>query len=203
MTLSATSGPSTSQKIAFSLQKTFSDKSTAAAIGAIGVAAACSSSFGWGLLTAPLGIASSLATLIFAPLYLPEQLPPLPQKVQDFFNKIQLGEILPQSTLTPIWALPLIEEGLFRGAIQATLTPYVGPIPSIALSSIAFSLVHYERPTDLLNSLIGGISLGVLANRFSILSSLGHHVGVNAFWSVFPLLIQNFRQSTAAYHSRS
>ncbi len=82
--------------------------------------------------------------------------------------------------------MPIIEEAIFRGAIQTLSVATLGTLPGIAFSALAFSAAHIDsrQPHQAINSLVGGIVLGALKEKFSILTSIGHHVGVNTFWNV-------------------
>jgi len=178
----------TSQKICTSLRETFSDRSRAAVVGAIAVGAIVSPSFRTGVLTSPLGMVSSLAIQMFGSTVLPKKFPSLPEKIRAIGEKIFhfSMEISPRSEAGPVLLWPLIEEGMFRGILQPLLVSKVGTSAGIALSTLAFASVHYEQdnPNQVLSSLVGGVVLGVLSEKVSLLASLGHHVGVNAFWFI-------------------
>lgn len=59
---------------------------------------------------------------------------------------------------------PLVEELFFRGLLQRSLARRFGPGLAIALSAVAFGLVHYQ-PLQLLGLVAFGVVLGVLAWR--------------------------------------
>ncbi|HSX10226.1 MAG TPA: CPBP family intramembrane glutamic endopeptidase [Chlamydiales bacterium] len=189
MTVLASAAPrarlSVASKLYIACEKTLSNRSNAIILGTVAAGAALSSSFRYGLYTSPIGIGSSLVVTLAAGSALGQRvlsklpIPNLPNKIAAFSRRI-----LPESDLTSTVIGPVIEEVIFRGAIQSASVAALGPIPGIALSALAFSAVHAgpRVPSQVVNSLVGGIVLGILAEKVSLLASIGHHVGVNAFW---------------------
>lgn len=172
-------------------QKTFSNPNNAACLGAIVACAAISSAFRWGILTSPIGIATSIlfSTPPFRALggKIISKLPNCPSAITDRIKKIsEVLQRLPENSLTESIYMPAIEEVIFRGAIQTPISLIAGPILGVALSTLAFAAVHYkeDQPSHLVNSFVGGIVFGILKEQSSILASLGCHIGTNFFWSV-------------------
>lgn len=178
-------------RIITACQKTFSNHNNAACLGAIVAGAAISSAFRWGILTSPIGIATSIlfSTPPFRTLggKIISILPKCPSSITNGIKKIsEVLKFLPENSLTASIYMPAIEEVVFRGAIQTPISLIAGPILGVALSSLAFSAVHYreDEPSHIVNSLVGGVALGALKEQSSILASLGYHIGTNFFWSV-------------------
>lgn len=60
-------------------------------------------------------------------------------------------------------AAPLVEEGVFRGAVQRSLRP-LGQWQAVFLQAVLFAIQH-GSPTGMLYALVCGLVLGKLADR--------------------------------------
>ena len=181
------------QKLYIACRETFKAPTTQIAVAAVAFTAIASSAFRHGLYTSPLGMATSFGLDAFAGSKngrkIFKRLPPMPSKLEGLFEKIsrQFQKILSKNVQMncAIWA-PIVEEVIFRGAVQTTASALLGPITGIVFTSLAFSAVHYqeEAPSQVLNSFLAGVTLGALKEKVSILASIGYHIGINSFWTI-------------------
>ncbi|OGN55418.1 MAG: hypothetical protein A3D96_04010 [Chlamydiae bacterium RIFCSPHIGHO2_12_FULL_44_59] len=184
-------------RLRFAFNKTFEQPSTRAIAASIAAAAFFSSSFRYGIQTVPVSILSFLGTSTFL-CTLPaakkfSSLPPLPPSLSAITKKIQrltqqgFQFLRLNDQGIEIIGVPVMEELIFRGVIQTAANYAVGFPLGCALSAIAFSAVHYDpqQPMQWLFSLVGGLLMGTLRDKVSILAALGCHMGHNAFFSIF------------------
>lgn len=83
-------------------------------------------------------------------------------------------------TVCVVAVAPVVEELFFRGLLQRSLDRRLGPRWAVALSSLAFGIVHYQ-PLQLLGLVGFGVVLGLLAERTGRLGpGIVAHISFNA-----------------------
>ncbi len=181
-------------KLTHAIKQTFSNRSNATVLGSIGIGTALSSSFAFGVITSPLSMAATYGMAQFSQTTRGRHL------FSEIFTKIPLGtqkvaaqaekitafllRIREDYTMTTCLSLPIVEELIFRGAVQTGSVALVGPVAGVALSSLVFAAAHADpdRPHQVVNALMGGIIFGTLTQKVSIAAAIGHHIGSNSFW---------------------
>ncbi|MBX7066012.1 MAG: CPBP family intramembrane metalloprotease [Parachlamydiales bacterium] len=171
-------------------QKTISDPGNAKVLGTIAAGAVLSSAFRAGLMLSPIGMISSFGMALLARTQIGERIfskltfssssDSSPSRISSLFQRIMPKDPAVQACI----AAPLIEEGIFRGVIQGASVAALGAAPGIVLSSLLFSAAHCDpaQPQQTVNSFLGGVIMGIVKEKFSILGFIGFHMGVNTFW---------------------
>jgi membrane protease YdiL (CAAX protease family) len=95
-----------------------------------------------------------------------------------------------QLTLTAIMVAPLAEELFFRGLLLQTFWRYLGQAwLAIALSGVAFGLIHNEQPQAVLPMMTMGVILGYVRVRYrSLTTCVLVHALFNARTMIYVLL---------------
>ena len=117
---------------------------------------------------------SVLAALgaIIPSVWLQEQLPTLPNVMEESFSMILKGR---WGYVVVGLLAPVAEEIVFRGAILRTLLQKFGPWKAIWISAVLFALVH-GNPAQMPHALLVGLLLGWMYWRTgSILPGIAYH----------------------------
>jgi membrane protease YdiL (CAAX protease family) len=125
---------------------------------------------------------------------------PMPTELLDAltdlvqFNNLVDGSFL---VLAAVLVAPLAEEMLFRGMVQRTLEKYREPAMAIVLTSVFFSIVHFNPWTAIQITLLG-LVLGYMTWKSgSIIPSVILH-GLN---NLFSLLLMNADEAQLVWYS--
>lgn len=173
--------------------KTFSNPHHAAVFAVLALGSALSSSFRIGLAVAPLLIgmpwitrplmATEIGQKVISKLSNPSAAltDTIDKVVQKVGSQCQLLR-MPSPVIGSL-ALPLVEEAIFRVGAQQVATAALGPVSGIALSAYTFALAH-ER-ARFAPILVGGLALGILTAKVSLVASIAAHMANNAFWDSF------------------
>lgn len=126
---------------------------------------------------------------IIPSLFLQEQMPELPNIVEEQFNMIMASR---WGYLAVGLLAPVAEEMVFRGAILKALlnSPRLSAAAAVCLSALLFALIHFN-PAQLPHAFLVGLLLGWMYYRTgSILPSVAYHWVNNsvayAFYNIYP-----------------
>ena len=106
------------------------------------------------------------------------------------FDSVATGEVGAQATDSIAWFLlalvlaPPVEEMLFRGLLMAGLREVAGPVPTLALVTVAFAAIHLPETINFGPAIAGSIAMALTAGWFrrnggSLLPSVLVHFGYN------------------------
>lgn len=131
------------------------------------------------------GILMSIVSVIVLYLVLDKLLDPFFQRLfpssnESYQNTIQAITTAPIINLIDFCILaPIIEEVLMRGFLLDGLSITYGKIIALLISSILFSILHFNM-VQIASSFVGGIILGLLfINTGSLFSCILTHMGYN------------------------
>ncbi len=110
------------------------------------------------------GILATVPLLLLFRLSLESEWTPL-RRIRNLLSRL-LNPLLQQLTVLRALLLGLAagigEELLFRGLIQAGLTPLIGPLPALLTASIAFGALHWLTSAYAVVATLLGVYLGAL-----------------------------------------
>lgn len=126
------------------------------------------------------GVASQvLITVLYLPFTLLKPDLDVSEEAERLLDPVQGMGLVVLAVFLVIGA-PFVEELFFRGLLQRALTRRYGPGLAVAISSVAFGLLHLQ-PVQLLGLVVFGVVLGVLAQRSGRLGpGLVAHAAFNA-----------------------
>jgi uncharacterized protein len=113
------------------------------------------------------------------------EVPEIQQNLREFIQDPTLGWL---AIGVAVLLAPVGEELLFRGILFQSLRSRMPLLPAIALSSVAFGLVHYEPLLIVLTSLVGALLAWLFHIRGSLVTPIVAHAVYNAISVVILLL---------------
>lgn len=139
----------------------------------------------------PRLIVSGVVVMIAVSILLSPIIDSMPAEYIDTVNSYIQGGFWPM--LTTVVAAPLLEEYLFRGIIQKTITTQLGPLMGIIIGSLIFGIIHIV-PQQVVYATCMGLILGsIYYLTGSLLSAITIHFVNNGLTA---LLYMIFGQTT-------